>query len=150
MPVYKLGQKLVLWKCRYTDSAQIVEEQVPVTIVEVRNDVPGMFKPERLHNGFKAKSDTGEEFLFNWHAYPDDVLDPFYWGPKPDKNGKLVIEVVDGIRAYNSKSYNPYLNKDLTRAFPLNAQICPTHQFAHLPDTQCHRCFFEEILAQPK
>lgn len=147
-----IGRKLVLWRREYKRDAYedqfgllhegwIVLEQIPITITEVRNDVPAMFG-ETFHQGLKAISKNGEVFTCNWDVYPDDTMTPtFYWDCRKDERGLWTPE--DGVQAYNFK-WVISITPDGKKAVPLGAKVCKKHDYAYLKEFGCYLCKVEK------
>jgi hypothetical protein len=144
-----IGRKFVLWRTKYSNEAYtdqaglkhngyIVYEQIPVTVIETRK-VQGMFGTG-IHDGWKAVSDTGEEFTNNWHSYPDDSMTPtYYWDAREDKRGTW--QPVDACQAFNFGF--AHVHEDGTRCYPIGATVCLKHKRAHLDEKNCFECEYE-------
>jgi hypothetical protein len=83
-----IGKKFVLWRTEFrgngykdqlgiSHKAYVVLEQIPVTITEVKK-VPDMWS-DKQYEGWKAVSETGEEFTCNWNSFPSDSMTPTYF-----------------------------------------------------------------------
>jgi hypothetical protein len=64
----------------------------------------------------------------HWNIFPDDSMIPnFYWDAREDDRG--VWQPEDGVQAHNW--FIPYVTPDGQKAIPLEATICPLHNYAY-------------------
>lgn len=149
----EIGDKVVLWKVRYTSNAYkdpftkiyqfgyIVEKEYIVTVKETKI-IYGMWDKHCRYIGYRATIDENlDEFYLNWESFPDDSSTPtFYWYQK----GIKFSELVDACQAYNLGG-TAYVTLDGKVAIPSTpAQICPMHDRAFIPNNnKCFDCFTE-------
>lgn len=161
-----IGVAFLLWRREWrsvattssrvgTADGWVVLEEIPVTVVEQRNDVPGMFRPDSKYMGLKARAEDGREFTRNWESYPDDAMTgaTHRWYHVNAEEGAPFADIVDAIlatsifsRAVGGQCY------DEQGAFkvPTGAEICPLHGDTFLTGQQCSDCHFDELLVGSK
>lgn len=156
---HHVGTTIVLWYLEYrtkdayrdqigrAHGGYLTYEEIPVRIIEVRTDVPGMFFAGK-HEGYRAIAEDGRTFSLNWTSYPDDVLStPTRWNPEfPFEN--TLKEFVDAAFFYNHcRQGYPCVTKEGTRAIPKSGtvEICRQHDFAHRVDEECWECHLASI-----
>jgi len=161
MNISRLGWKFVLWKSYYqqdaykdqlgiTHDGYVVTDEIVVTVIEERHDVPSMWGPEANNDGWIARADEGgREYYCNWEIYPDDSMTPaYFWDTKVE--GAEFWQPEDAVQAYNSK-HIPHVRPDGSRAVPAGVEICPKHDYAWyirkglVSGEQCFKCMCDAI-----
>jgi hypothetical protein len=153
----KIGDKFTLWRTErkqnaYTDQygishvGYVVEEEVIVTVINVRHDVPGMFGSD-VHTGWKAKSESGEELLCNWDQFPDDSHTPtYYWWASSRMNRPHQLRLEDAVQSinFNYTMNTPVLDKngELYKLSGHHIDYCIEHSLAYYTndETSCWKC----------
>lgn len=159
----EMGNKYTLWIAKYSleayvdqmgkkQNGYIVQEQVIVTVTEVRTDVRDMWTDEKRHKGIRAISDTGELFQCNWNVFPSDSMSPtFYWDAINFRNGERV-QAIDAVQAYNS-GISVYVYKN-EKVKPVGNHIdyCVEHDKVYYVQGserrfECWDCFMDTVRA---
>lgn len=138
-----------------TADGWVILEEIPVTVVEQRNDVPGMFGRDAEYMGLKARAEDGREFTRNWESYPDDAKTgaTHRWYHVNPEEGAPFADIVDAIlassifsRAVGGQCYDEQGEFKV----PSGAEICPLHGDTFLAGQQCSSCHFDELLIGSK
>lgn len=158
-----IGTEFLLWRREWRSVATtasrvgradgwVVLEEVPVVVIEQRNDVPGMFG-RSVFTGLKAHSKDGREFTRNWDVYPDDAMTgaTLYWRHANAVRSAPHTDMVDAIQA-SSVFYRAiggqYYDEAGEFKVPTGADICLLHGDTFLTGQQCSDCHFEERLVR--
>lgn len=156
-----VGTRFLLWRREWrqiattssrvgTDSGWIVLEEVPIIVIEQRNDVPGMFG-NGTFLGLKARADDGREFTRNWDSYPDDAMTgaTSRWYHINRDDGAPFEDFVDAIQA-SSIFYRAiggqYYDEQGEFKVPTGAEICMLHGDTFLVGATCSECSFDAHL----
>lgn len=156
-----IGTEFMLWTREWrqvattasrvdTASGWVVLEEIPVSVIEQRNDVPGMFG-NGVFMGLKAQSQDGREFTRNWTTYPDDAMTgaTLHWYHVNASDDMPHQDVVDAIQA-SSVFYRAiggqYYDEAGEFKVPTGADICLLHGDTFLTGQLCSSCHFEELL----
>ena len=164
-PPDAVGKIFTLWREEYeleaykdqfgrTHEGYIVAEEIRVTVVEQRNDVPAMWSEGQTYWGLRAVAEDGREYTLNWTFFPDDARTPtYYWDCIIDDEGHA-WQPVDAVQAYNHK-LSAHVRFDGTRAVPGGAEVCPKHDYAYYTDREpfksgdrCFHCFCDKLKAE--
>lgn len=164
--MFEIGDKYTLWLSEYSREAYVdqlgrshpgykIIEQVIVQVTRVRNDVRDMWTGEHIHRGILAVSiystalNIGEVFQNNWHTFPSDANDPYYyWDATTIRDGKR-YQPVDAVKAYNN-DYNMSFVLDNKRAVPIglfeHINMCDKHAYLWYKwdKNGCFKCLIGE------
>lgn len=158
----KVGTRFLLWRREWrhvaTTSSRVgngdgwvVLEEIPVTVIDQRTDVPGMFGRDKKYLGLKARADDGREFTRNWDSYPDDAmtgatLSWYHINAKEEAPGHGYVDAIQASSIFYRAIGGQYYDEEGNFKVPTGAQVCPRHGDTFLPGDTCDSCDFDESL----
>lgn len=137
-----------------TSDGWVVLEEVLVTVIEQRNDVPGMFGGG-TYMGLKAVAEDGREFTRNWESYPDDVrtgatLRWHHINAPGDDPFMGFVDAIEATSVFHRAIGGQYYDEAGKFKVPTGAEVCKLHGDTHLPGQQCDSCRLDELLIGSK
>lgn len=119
-----------------------------LTVVEIKNDVRGMFSGKKEFTGYRAIDEKGESFFLNWDVYPDDAMCPVkMWHAKVGEELDIwydVTQVIDVQRKPKWLSANLEFDKLIG--------YCERHRclFYRYEENGCWNCHLEFLYPNRK
>jgi hypothetical protein len=155
--LFKIEQQRKAYKDQYNvfQTAWVVLEEVEVTLTETK-EVSGDYEPKNKYTGFKAVSETGEEFFQNWDYFPMDSPAPYKcWYKKSDHSceeyvnsilevGKFFFEHTSSLQKENATLEPGECKMPLIRKngefVPAEYEYCRDHYAAFHKGEECSWC----------
>ena len=140
-----IGQKIVVHKVEFPDIQDELDIFKPLTVTEIK-DVPGMFSGKIDYKGYKAKDDSGEEYIMYWDSFPDDAVSPIKqwisvnWKRYHDIEDAFwydVVQVSDMIPIYSKPIWIRNQLEDLVG-------YCDTHKHNYYKKQGCFQCSLDK------
>ncbi|MHA2274837.1 MAG: hypothetical protein ACXAC2_03685 [Candidatus Kariarchaeaceae archaeon] len=130
----KINDKLILHtNCNPHIKTDKIDQFVIVTIVKIRNDVPGDYGSKN-NTGYRAKDEDGNDYKCNWTSFPDAV-GPGGYVPAWHGNSNTWYDVT---RVRNA----PGLPKGFEDSFIL---YCEEHKTIYYENEECFDCSMKKI-----
>jgi hypothetical protein len=130
----EIDDKVVVHKIQYPETSKALDEFKILTIVKIRNDVPGMWGGNSKYTGYKAEDEEGHTYSQYWYSYPSDAIDPINaWSPE-EKDDCTWYDVIQ-VRGLTAKP------KWLKGEFAKIIYWCGKHTMLYYDE--CLYCFFE-------
>lgn len=140
--MFRVGDKLPIWKLQYNHSAYtdqfekvhgayVLEEEIVVTVVECR-DVKGSYTDD-VFKGFRATNEKGEEFFNCWDSFPEESMNPYsQWSS---------LRTGDYEFFYDARSFlSLVVTKKGERAIPADSKMCEKHKHFFSINDGCLIC----------
>lgn len=92
----KVGTQLLLHTVSFPHMDTEKDEFIGIKIIELKKDVPDMWREKKFHIGYKAEGENDHIYTCNWSSFPSDSLTPTWqWYDITEK--RLVYDIMIGL-----------------------------------------------------